>query len=284
MGSRCVPHRRVVLGARFLAPSFLLLPLVCLCLTVFCRYASAQPASDDALDTYVAQSTFVFHGTVQQVRAVTMPVVPVSDATVVVTVQRILLSPDILGDYTGRSITMLARAPGALQVGQQAVFFTQGWMLGDGVAVREVGHVAPENLSEPKARLARARSRLADRRLRARIGRSDLIVVGRVSSVKPADVRAAPSEHGPQWQVASVTITTVLKGHAPDSLTVYFPGTQDIAWARSPKFTVDQRGIWLLHQDRELDTYTALDPLDFHAPDQRQRVERLMGQGENAPR
>jgi hypothetical protein len=82
-------------------------------------------------------------------------------------------------------------------------------------------------------------------------------------------------------------------------LLVVFPSTDDRTWAESPKFTVGQVGIWLLHgathgamqlsEDRarillaseafdggQLKAYTALEPEDFRPKDAAGQNEALI--------
>ena len=90
--------------------------------------------------TLVKQSDIIFIGTVTQVGAVAAPEVPASDRTVVVRVDQVLEKPAAVALGAGDSVTVHTAQPGSLEPGSQATFYTTGWIFGQGVAVREVGH------------------------------------------------------------------------------------------------------------------------------------------------
>jgi hypothetical protein len=51
-------------------------------------------------------------------------------------------------------------------------------------------------------------------------------------------------------------------------------------WFRSPRFAVNQDGIWILHPfvvgNRRLPNLTALDPLDLRPRSEEERIRRLL--------
>ena len=67
--------------------------------------------------------------------------VPVTESTAVVTVDEVVQAPPMLANRAGRDITILLSDPAQVQEGQQATFFTIGWIIGEDIAVQEVGHV-----------------------------------------------------------------------------------------------------------------------------------------------
>src|SRR5437867_10403651 len=108
----------------------------------------------------VKQSDIIFIGTVTQVGAVAVPEVPASDRTVVVHVEQVLEKPAAVALGAGDSVTVQTAQPGSLKPGSQATFYTTGWIFGQGVAVREVGHElghSPVVVADQQAAVARAR-------------------------------------------------------------------------------------------------------------------------------
>ncbi len=258
--------------------------LMCgVCPLLFASWAHPSPLEEEL----VSQSTFIFEGTVTKLQAATMPAVPVSDNTIVVKVGKIYHGQEFLGDYSGREITVLVKDPRALRVGEQATFFAQGWLLGEGVAVREVGRLERGRLMGLRKQIAATRQSIADQDLQKRIASADVVVVGKVSNVKTVEPRRPGpiTEHDPQWQEATLEVGTVLQGDASlRKILVLFPGTLDVAWVRVPKFKVGQEGVWILVKDRKLKAYTALDPLDFQPKNQLDRVRDLIKRTKKIPR
>ena len=98
-----------------------------------------------------------------------------------------------------------------------------------------------------------------------------------------------PSEHYPDWGVARVAVSAVLKGRKPrDEVEVLFAASLDRVWFHSPKLHRDARGILLLFRvdederpPREMprNGWQALDPLDLQPVERREEIERLIGGG-----
>jgi len=260
--------------------------------------SSAQGQSPRA--ELLKKSSIVFVGTVERVGAVSFSGVPVSPRTVVVRVDAVLEKPASVSLAPGDRATVEVQDSALFRGGTQATFYADGWIFGEGVAVREVGHepspvamrtAAPgQNASE----VSQTRKQLSDDELRARIQAADMVMVGRVLSVRQATLAAAGdrppriTEHDPTWQEAVIRVVSGLKGvQADQEVVVRFPGSLDVAWHGAPKFKVGQEGTFLLQKDRvtgtpkamlagaSVDAYTALDAKDALPTDQADRVRRL---------
>jgi hypothetical protein len=233
---------------------------------------------------FAAESQFVFKGTVEKVNASTMPTVRASEQTAIVRVDDVLQAPPVMAAFTGSSITVQVGPDQRLAEGQRAVFFTNGWQYGRDLAVTAVS-VRPagaEDMAESPTAPDDAVARFADREVRERVAGADLIVVGRVASVRPRPESPAEprvlTEHEPQWHEADVQVESVEKGGPPDTtVTVDFPRSTDVAWYQAPKFSEGDEGVWLLrHKEAEPTrvVYTALHPLDFHPKDALPMIRR----------
>jgi hypothetical protein len=243
----------------------------------------AQPAFDDL----VRQSSLIFQGVIVTPGATSMPEVPVSPSTVVVKVNQVFQAPKALTGLAGQEITVLMKGPAGLKRGDQAVFFAQGWMAGEGIAVQEVGRLPGRGGADLPRRVAAARQAMADQELGARVSSAQLVVVGKISGIAPrppSDPSTGVSEHDPQWQEAILQISTVLKGdRALKEVVVLMPGTLDVAWVTAPRFTPGQEGVWILQRHPELPAYTALDPLDVQPLAQQARIRRLLAAPRSSP-
>jgi hypothetical protein len=242
-----------------------------------------------------AHARFVFIGTVQKLRAATMDDVPIDERTAIVRVDEVILAPEALAHYAGHDITVHVGGRKRLQAGQQARFSTNPWLFGDSIAVEsidqeDVRRTAVRDLNEGSHPIRQ----LADRDVQSRFADADLVVSGRVASVRvPSDViatrsaraRGAPapvpriSEHDPDWRIADIQVDEVHKGTLPqDTVSVRFPASTDVMWHDAPKFQAGQEGFFLLHRpsdgaskasrEREAalkDTgdYVVLRPTDF---------------------
>jgi hypothetical protein len=246
----------------------------------------------------IEQARFVFQGTVKKVKATTLKSVPASDRTIIVRVDRVIQSPEALSDYAGHDVTV-QMAPGEkVRPGETLIFYTTGWIFGDSLAVQSVGH---EEATAPRVAAMSAHPEDPVRTLHAtaamaQAARADLVVTGRVSSVRvPAGARARAkalaggttteriSEHAPMWQEAVIDVDETHKGRERRrQVVVRFPSSTDVRWYRAPKFHAGQEGIFLLHKQQvpaaaaktaslaglKASEYTALDPEDFQPLEQ----------------
>jgi hypothetical protein len=238
------------------------------------------------LESLVRQSRFIFRGTFQTLKAANMPTVPVSDLTAVVKIDTVLLAPKDLGDLTGKDVTILLRDTYAVEQGQQAIFFATSWMYGTSIALREIDRTEGRgDLRDFRQHLTVAIQQAADAELSKRLAQAELVVVGKVARTRPAPrskERGPISFHTPNWWEAVLDVVAVEKGSLTgNTVTILFPNTSDRKWLSCPRFTAAQEGIWILHKQQAkgphaIPGYTALDPLDFQASDQRQRITNLL--------
>jgi hypothetical protein len=232
-----------------------------------------------SVEDLVRQSSFIFGGTIRRLNAATMAAVPVTEETVVVRVDEVLQAPETLGDHTGEDITVqLIESQEEIREGQRAIFFTNGWLYGESIAVQEVGRRSVEDAARLPEQIADTYRRAAAEELQERIARADLVVVGQVSDIYMVEREDPPaSEHDPQWWAAIINPESVEKGDLNQpTVSVWFPGSIDVMWYRSPKFHARQEGIWILQRGQVRETYTALDPLDFQPREQLDRIGSLI--------
>ena len=239
-----------------------------------------------------AEAPFVFEGSVKSLAASNVAAVPADARTAVVQVDHVRHAPRAMAGFAGQDVT-LRLAPGeSLRAGERAVFFADGLVFGDHVAVQSCGH---DPLIAQEARAALAGASPVVHRLRSRIDTARAVVSGHVSAVRPHQPAAVAakrksskvvpadriSEHAPFWQDAVITVSQVYKGPAQKQVVVRFPSSTDVRWRSAPKFKKGQQGTWLLHASAGVagggalrvaaakgpvaapSVYTALDPNDF---------------------
>ena len=227
-----------------------------------CANAAAPQAADRAALT--AKSSIIFSGTVSQLAATSFADVPKSAQTIVVKVDSVVKKPAAVSLKKGDSVTVEVKDPSAFQEGARATFYTDGWIFGSGVAVKELGHelgaaAAPVQGASPGKPAGQGQDQFSDQELLDRMKASDFVVVGRVTDVRkwkvPKPKSGAPSrvtEHDPDWQEAVVEVQSVLKGGKVkgNKVIVRFPNRNDVAWVNSPKFEKNQRAIFCLNRDQ----------------------------------
>jgi len=258
--------------------------------------AGSSQAQDRA--ALLQSSDIVFNGTVLFVGAVSFYGVPASDNTMMVRVDAVYDQPASVMLAPGDTVTVQAVDPTAFRRNMRAMFYTQGWIFGEGVAVREVGHeVNAENAGVAQAQdtVSQFRQQQQDAQLRARMMAADMVMVGQVVSVGPSTLAAFQtdpqpiSEHTPNWREAVIQVEEWIKGNQGDQrIVMRFPTSLDVQWYDAPRFTEGQEGVFICNRDQVSGTpfamlsgeqkiaYTALSPQDIQPRDQADRMKALL--------
>jgi hypothetical protein len=230
-----------------------------LCAALFASPMAAFAQETEVQAALARQSSIVFSGTVSQLAATSFADVPKSAQTIVVRVDAVWKKPAAVSLKKGDSVTVEVKDPSAFQSGTQATFYTDGWIFGSGVAVKELAHeIGPAGSGASTAGGANSSSQeISDEDLRNRLNAADFVVIGRVTDVHrwvaPKYAKTSHvTEHDPDWHEAVVEIQSVLKGGQlkGKKIVVRFPGRNDVAWVRSPKFEKNQQGIFCLNRDQ----------------------------------
>ncbi|HEV7877012.1 hypothetical protein [Bradyrhizobium sp.] len=243
--------------------------------------------------------SIVFVGTVETLKAVTLPNVTVTSNTSVVAVDRVIKKPDAIALDTGDKVTVVTDGGAPLQEGAQGLFFTDGLIFGESLAVRVLSWepvLAAAAGAAEDTRVSAQVGASADRELQTALESADLVVVGRVKRVQaPSALALAPerrrvTEHDPEWREAIIEVESALKGAADlREVVVRFPASVDVMWAASPKFTEGQEGTFLLQQDRltgapaavldgrPVSAYTAVSPKHVLSSGDAARIKTLLG-------
>jgi hypothetical protein len=237
-------------------------------------------------ESLIRRSTYIFEGQVEKPHASNLKILPATESTALVRVERVLLAPQSMGNFTGQLITVELAMPNSLQAGARVVFFTNGWLYGESLAVKEVGHTSTKSEEASAGAIEQARTEIEDEKVQERIQLATAVIVGKVAITRPLkkEAKVGPvSEHDPDWQVAEIEVESVLKGTPSKSkVAVLYPKSRDVMWFAAPRFQQGQEGIWLLQvaedMTRELGgpAYTALDPLDVRPKSENVRIRRLV--------
>jgi hypothetical protein len=237
-------------------------------------------------DDFVERSSLVFRGTVEKVKVSSVPNLPVTDRTVLVRIDQVFRAPEVLGDLTGKQITVELSGSSA-PVGQSLMLFTVPIVFADNIAVREVGRMeTPPEATRQREHadgVSAAIQQLPDKRLQRHVLDADVVVTGKILSVTPRKTlpEAGVSEHDPDWREAVIEVYSVERGNVPSNrFSLLFAGSRDVQWYGSPKFEVGQEGVFVLHrqQIRELKTehHVAIHSLDFHPLERREHIRALL--------
>jgi len=245
---------------------------------------AAKSRDGSASEDLIRQSTFIFNGTVFKPNATTMAAVPASESTAIVRVDEVIDVPQGSPSLQSQLITVSLRETDWAKPGRSAVFFTKGWLLGNSLAVIEIGHQAGTETAAAQVRsqVGAVRARLWDEQLQQEIATSEAVVAGRVVGVRPAKLPHIVSEHDADWYEAEISVSSMEKGQlAGKSVALLFPHSEDVAWKNAPKLREGDEGVWLFHRNQVEypnveGQYTALKPMDFQSQQELPRILRLL--------
>jgi hypothetical protein len=291
-------------GVSRLSPYFILLFLLAI------HVAGTAQSNQD-----VVRSSLVFRGTVVRLQSSTLQTVAAVPNTIVVKVDSVLRTTDPLNDYTGKEITVYVRDSSALKVGDKAVFYTQGWMMEDSIAVRELNHTklnAAGAFDQAALKIITTAVQAEGNKLiQQRTSEANLVIEGEVISTERVDILPATagdgspsvqmvfSEHNPLLKKAVIQVSKAYPdsaGNIPQvkTVTIIYPTSQDIAWIGAPKFKVGDAGLFVLRKAQsnlELKefledvrgrieglekNYIGPNPLDFHPKSEIERIRLLI--------
>lgn len=238
-------------------------------------------------DQLLDRANFVFVGTVVQNRASNLSSVANSSQTTLVRVDRVLHGTPLLAEMVGQVITVRSLRTADHQAGQASTFFLDVDAFGENVSGIEIGRFTQQAGDEDRhgKLVAEARSVRNDRELNRRLKMAEQVVQGRVVSVEPAEIEERVSEHAAHWFKAVIQVQSVIKGQpGTQTVTMYFPTSDDRVWRDAPHYALGQEGVWLLHAKPKdfsrkaemIPGLTALDPKDFHHSEQLPRIQQLI--------
>jgi len=243
-------------------------------------------AVDAGLEQSIRSSHFIFAGTFETLGASNLSLLPASDQTALVRVREVIDQPPVFGSTRGALVTVqLANSPAGAVVGGQAVFFTNGMLYGENLAVSEVSRNpdppgVPESavLDSLRKDVATVRQLEADEALAVRLASAIAVVSGKVGETRPVGRNEESGEHAASWIFATLAVDATLKGRPVAG--VYFAEDADHFWGAAPKLTPGQAAIFLLQPpvdgDVPADALVVVDPLDVLTQDQFDRVRGLL--------
>jgi len=272
--------------------------MICLAILISATLNISLSLDQKSRIEMMKRASLIFTGTVLKKQAVSFSGVQPSKNTAILKVDRILEKPKAVALSNGQHVTIELKDPTVFQEGVQATFYTEGWILGSGIAVKEIGHELVANTAaaltpqQQEGEMAQARKELQDAELKARIERADIVATGRVTSVRApaaAPIRKFITEHDPDWQEAVVQVDSGIKGVSDGKqIVVRFPKSEDVLYYGVPKFKEGQEGVFLLQKDKEtglpkamiagaqVESYVVNKPADYLPKDQAARVRAMI--------
>jgi hypothetical protein len=269
-------------------------------LVVVCQMALLSHSFSQQIDAEMAKrSSVVFVGTISKLNAATFAQVPVSENTAIVKVTQLLQKPALLSMKEGDEITLQLQSSTGFNAGSEHIFYADGWILGSGIALREIGHSSIPRTESASARAVTQknyrdmRKQLTEARVHARMDSAEVVALGKITSIRSARVTEAArpriTEHDPNWQEAILKVSNGMKGcRAGDEIVLRFPASMDVAYYGVPKFKDGDEKIVMLRKDtrsgllkashmgKDADAFIVDSPADVFGKEQLEQLQNLM--------
>jgi hypothetical protein len=208
---------------------------------------------DAAVARLVAETRFIFTGTVEREASSSLSFIPAGTATAVVRVDRIHHASPALHSQAGQEVTLVcAESSVASSAKGRRLFFTNPILYGETIAVREIGNMeVPDDQDAFHDWIVRMTGDAKEEELREHLASAEVVLHGHVMTLRP--VSEVPvvlaSEHDPDWAVAVIRVKSSLKGVAKGPISVRFPKSRDVRWYGTPKLKEGDEGVLILHRD-----------------------------------
>lgn len=251
----------------------------CLLLLIVSVVASAQKKE------WLERSDLIFRGDVLKLFTSTVDLPDASDVGLV-RVTQIIEGDAVLRDYLQQPITVRFKDIKDVKPGMSAVFYARLWISGNGLAVEEVAMrkvSGDQDFLREEKDIKQERTKMEEESLSADIKRADVVVVGRVLSLKRLPVTTTKeTEHDPEWTEAEIAVDEGLKGNPKrgETVKVTFAASKDVMWYRSPKLVRGRSAVFLLDRDVKVfgdpPNFVLLRPNQVLDVKLRDQVKRLM--------
>ena len=242
--------------------------------------AKKEPVPE-AVTRFAGPADFIFQGKVLLTQTSTVDAEDPSRLGVVA-VERVLAAPKNLLSLAGEKITLQFQHPESVKPGDARIFFSRISAYGETIVADEMGSLEPKTEAAATQTLDRqignAREEEADRRLRERIGNTELAAFGKIVSVKPSGLEPPfESEHNPEWMLATLEVREALKGQGGKTVSFLFPQSNDVMWLGAPKFKEGDEGVFLLRKGGAVDAkrLSLTDPRDVRPAGDLEKVRKM---------
>ncbi len=233
-----------------------------------------------SIPDFARDCTFIFSGTVLELGASSLPIVPPNERLITVRLDESLRIDPVLGDLRGKTITVAVDSAEHFEEGQHAVFFANSAVHGRGIMVNEVAHVDAEHAKA----VAEAVAELPRRHLLSRLQDAEAVVDAKITHIDPPGFTF--DQHDGLWATAHLDINATLKGAAPSPPVLSFATAEWPPYDRMPRFKTGQQGVFILHPPPVGTTtdegtlsegsLVAVDAADVQPKSQAARIKRML--------
>jgi hypothetical protein len=205
------------------------------------------------LDKLVSDASLIFKAKIVLLHTVTTDEDDISNSGVVI-VTDVIEAPESFKNISGQQVTVRFSDISKVKVGEERMFFTEPYWIGESLGVTEKGSVLKgDKLYESKeisSYIAQALNKQDDEQLRKYLKDSKFVITGKVVKINnPEDYKRMATEHDPEWREAEIQIDETIKGKTGSkTVKILFASSKDVMFFQSPKFNMGDEGIFIIQQ------------------------------------
>jgi hypothetical protein len=227
-----------------------------------------------AIDKKVAESKFVFIGTVKKVGASNVAALEPSKQLALVQIDQVALAPEAFVATVGTIVTVKIPPRIKLRRGNTRLFFTKRLTYGENLAVEAIAiEQVEEDYNRSIKEVKAAASDLERKAQLARIARAAVIVEGKITRMQEAEYnKEYPlSFKAPYWVSVIIQIARLIKGeHEGSTIEALINKGGESEEATPLELEIGKTGVWLLARKaifrdlkNETEFYVIEEPEDF---------------------
>ena len=202
------------------------------------------------LDQLVRGASFIFRAKIALMNTVTTDEENVSGAGVA-KVTEVIDAPLSLRHIAGQQITVRFSEGTKPHAGEERIFFTEPYWIGESLGVTEKGSIMKgDKLYDSKeisSYIRQARAKQDDEQLKNLLDSSKLVVTGKVIKINiPKGYIRMATEHDPEWREAEIQTEEILKGKTEGKMVrILFASSKDLMFLEAPKLKAGDEGIFI---------------------------------------
>lgn len=202
------------------------------------------------LDKFVPRSSFIFIGKILVMHS-TLTDEDSTSNLAIVEVQRVIDAPENMKAFEKQQVTVRLLKPETVKEGAELLIYSEPYWFGESIGVEEIASYTPETdmykTADLEKQIVLQRQKIQNSTITGLLKSSDLVISGKVLKIVdlPMDGMMV-TEHNPEWKIAEIQVSEVLKGTTADkTIQVMFASGKDVMYIDSPKLMEGDDGIFM---------------------------------------
>jgi hypothetical protein len=227
--------------------------------------------SQEQIEKLLEQAKFVFIGTVTETGASNLKALKAAADLVLVKIERVAQAPPALTGVVGTTVTVKIPAETMLKSEETKLFFTNGLMFGENLAVEASAiEDLEKSYDETVMDIKNAVANIEREERLERINKAMLILEGRVTKMEESELnqKYPLTFDSPYWVSVTIRISRVIKGkYEGKTIEAFINKGGESEEGAALEIEIGKTGVWLLGREKIfndlIEFYLIEEPEDF---------------------